>query len=152
MRRIQFACGGNKLEGWENYDTDCNLDNLPLPFPDDCADMIFIEHALEHFAGDHFLKLLEEFRRILKPGGVLRVCVPVIGVHLKRNHCHDLIVGHGHKVMLDRNIAVTAFWAAGYELPDIQITGRKETDSHWRVIGKELDDTESLRIEARKSK
>lgn len=148
---IQFACGANQLEGWENHDTDCDLDKLPLPFPDDHADRIFIEHGIEHFTCEHGVKLLEEFRRILKPGGVLRVCIPVVGVHLKRDHCKDLLVGHGHKTAYDRNIAISMLWAAGFLLPDIKITERHDTDGHWKQIGKEMDDEETLRIEATKA-
>jgi predicted SAM-dependent methyltransferase len=151
MKQIQFCSGENQLEGWENYDQDCNLDNLPLPFEDSSADQIFIEHGLEHFDISHGLRLLEEFRRILKPGGVLRICVPVVGVHLKREHAKDLMLGHGHKVALDRNITITALWAAGFELSNIKITPRREIDGHFRAIGKEADDIETLRIEAHKT-
>jgi hypothetical protein len=85
------------------------------------------------------------------PGGCLRLCVPVVGVHLKREHARDLLVGHGHKVGLDNNIVVTALWAAGFELSNIKITPRREIDGHFRAIGKKADDIETLRIEAHKT-
>lgn len=47
MRKIQFGCGGNKLDGWENYDRDVNI-SKPLPFEDNSIRFIFAEHVLEH--------------------------------------------------------------------------------------------------------
>jgi SAM-dependent methyltransferase len=47
-----------------------------LPFPDDSIESIISHHALEHI-GDGFIPLMDECHRILKPGGVLRIIVPL---------------------------------------------------------------------------
>lgn len=47
-----------------------------LPFPDDSIDSIVSHHALEHI-GEGFLPLMDECYRILKPGGVFRIIVPL---------------------------------------------------------------------------
>ncbi|HXQ16715.1 MAG TPA: methyltransferase domain-containing protein [Caulobacteraceae bacterium] len=48
----------------------------PLPFDDGVFDGVFCEHVLEHFTQTDGERLAREVRRILKPGGVLRVIVP----------------------------------------------------------------------------
>lgn len=47
-----------------------------LPFLDNQADFIYSSHVLEHFFYDDAILLLREIHRVLKPGGVTRVCVP----------------------------------------------------------------------------
>lgn len=47
-----------------------------LPFPDDSIESIVTHHCLEHI-GDGFLPLMDECHRILKPGGIFRVIVPL---------------------------------------------------------------------------
>lgn len=45
-----------------------------LPFRDNCADEIFLDHALAH--NDDFLGVMEELWRISKPGTILHVRLP----------------------------------------------------------------------------
>lgn len=47
-----------------------------LPFADDSVDYVYSSHLLEHLHRDDALRLLGEVHRILKPGGVARICVP----------------------------------------------------------------------------
>lgn len=47
-----------------------------LPFDDDIADLIYASHVIEHFTYAAGTQLLAECRRVLKPGGLLRVAVP----------------------------------------------------------------------------
>jgi predicted SAM-dependent methyltransferase len=147
--KLNLGAGGNILEGFENHDSEVDICK-PLPWPDESVCFILAEHVAEHISCSDCMRFLEECRRILKPGGTLRLCVPVVGVHLKREHAKDLILGHGHLQALDRNIVITLLWVAGFELDKIHITNRKDIDGHYRVIGKELDDMETLRIEATK--
>ena len=46
------------------------------PIPDDYADLAYASHCLEHFSHHQVPAVLTEWRRVLKPGGVLRVGVP----------------------------------------------------------------------------
>lgn len=47
-----------------------------LPFPDESIDWIYSSHLLEHLYRSEALALLKEARRVLKRGGVVRICVP----------------------------------------------------------------------------
>ncbi len=81
---VNVGCGRNGKSGWVNIDssrapqTTCIYDcRKRLPLPDTCAKAVFTEHLLEHL---EYLEeapvFLAECRRILEPGGVLRVVVP----------------------------------------------------------------------------
>lgn len=147
MRKIQFGCGENRLEGWENFDNDLDVTKLPLPFPDGCADRIMAEHLGEHLTGPELLRFLDECYRILKPGGVMRLCCPVISsTSQTREHARDLCLGHGHKLVLNFDSMSEFMWMAGFE--NIYRTGRRPEDGHWKIISKEKDELETCRIEA----
>lgn len=47
-----------------------------LPFSDHSVDYLYCSHFLEHLSRQDALHLLKEARRILKPGGIFRICVP----------------------------------------------------------------------------
>jgi predicted SAM-dependent methyltransferase len=47
-----------------------------LPFPDESIDFIYSEHFFEHLFLDESVSLLKECMRIMRPGAVIRTCVP----------------------------------------------------------------------------
>ena len=47
-----------------------------LPFADQSVDFVYASHVLEHFYPKVARRLLREAKRVLKPGGYIRVCVP----------------------------------------------------------------------------
>ena len=47
-----------------------------LPFADGSLKAVYCSHVFEHLPADDIPPLLDEFHRILEPGGVLRVIVP----------------------------------------------------------------------------
>jgi SAM-dependent methyltransferase len=55
------------------------VDDLSI-FPDGCVDLVYSAHCLEHFGYRHRRAVLEEWVRVLKPGGVLRIAVPDFAV------------------------------------------------------------------------
>ena len=75
--KLNFGCGSNRLPGWENHDAEVDIAS-PLPFPDSHAHFIFAEHCVEHIDYYAALAFFKECRRILKPGGVLRLAIPSI--------------------------------------------------------------------------
>jgi predicted SAM-dependent methyltransferase len=90
MLKLNLGCGGVYLNGWVNIDIDSEKADLkhdlktPLPYEDNTVDFIYCEHFLEHLPVSDGLALLCECRRVLKPGGVVRVAVPNLNYLLFR--------------------------------------------------------------------
>ena len=83
--KINLACGGVFVvdDGWINLDYDASAaavhraDLLSrLPLPSDHAALVYSSHFLEHIPRDQLVGFLTECRRILAPGGVLRLVLP----------------------------------------------------------------------------
>ena len=47
-----------------------------LPYPDNSVSLIYHSDILEHFSYHEAIVFLKECHRVLKPGGLMRVCVP----------------------------------------------------------------------------
>jgi predicted SAM-dependent methyltransferase len=52
-----------------------SLANLSL-FKNETVDLIYASHCLEHFPHTQVAEILQEWSRVLKPGGILRLAVP----------------------------------------------------------------------------
>jgi predicted SAM-dependent methyltransferase len=51
-------------------------DITKLPFLDNTADMIYASHVIAYFNRSEILDVLTEWRRVLKPGAILRLATP----------------------------------------------------------------------------
>lgn len=51
------------------------VERLPM-FPNEAASLIYVCHCLEHVSFLDIPAVLEEWKRVLKPGGILRISVP----------------------------------------------------------------------------
>lgn len=86
--KVHVGCGGHELPGWINIDNHpaplaINLD-WGLPLPTGSARYVFVAHLLEHlFHPAQSSRLLAEIRRVLAPGGVVRIVVPDIEKYLR---------------------------------------------------------------------
>lgn len=76
--KIQFASGGNHLDGWLNLEESNGDMTKPLPFKNDSVAFAFVEHGTEHITHKQAWRFFEEVYRILKKGGVFRVIVPSV--------------------------------------------------------------------------
>jgi SAM-dependent methyltransferase len=112
------------------------------------ADFIFCEHCVEHVIAADCLRFMDECHRILRPGGVLRLCVPILDNITDTAHARDLVLGHGHCVVFNAGNMFRLLCLAGFK--SVIVTGRATCYSHWKVIGMEKDDLETLRVEAAK--
>src|SRR6185369_13743302 len=84
--KLNVGCGTDYKEGWINIDnnSDNNIEKLdlnwdlrePLPFPDRSVDYIFNEHFMEHLTPEEGIKANQDFLRVLRKGGVLRIAMP----------------------------------------------------------------------------
>jgi SAM-dependent methyltransferase len=77
-----------------------------IPFADGASDTVYHSHLLEHFDRDDALNLLIECRRVLKPGGLIRVVVPDLEtwVDAYRQSASNAIAGggiSGHEQVID---------------------------------------------------
>ncbi len=81
-KRLHVGCGSRRFPGWINLDMnpkgDLTLDlREGLPFSEGSVDLVYTEHAMEHFyREDDAPFLLQECLRTLRPGGVIRITVP----------------------------------------------------------------------------
>lgn len=74
--KITFGCYNQKFPDWYNTDKDIVDITEQLPFKDNSAEMIYHSHVLEHISLSNAEKFLLECKRILKPGGIMRIAIP----------------------------------------------------------------------------
>lgn len=76
--------GHSKIEGWtvvdirESADIALDISAEKLPFDDSSVDLIYCSHTLEHIYNHDLKFVLDEFYRVLKPAGIIRIVVPDI--------------------------------------------------------------------------
>jgi len=105
---LDVACGEVKFAGATGLDYNIrsyrpkenqadvvyDLTQFPYPFEDNSFDLIWCSHFLEHF--EDLPKILEEFYRLLKPGGRVAINTPhYTNVEAYRHwqHCHYFAKG-----------------------------------------------------------
>lgn len=82
-RLLNLGCGDRFHPAWINADhlpaapevlpVDASR---PLPFPDAAFEAVYASHVLEHLSPAGGRRLLSEIRRVLAPGGTVRLVVP----------------------------------------------------------------------------
>lgn len=65
---MDFVAAGPGVRAWDL--------RRGVPYPDESFDVVYHSHVLEHFPRKDGEAFLIECRRVLKPGGILRVAVP----------------------------------------------------------------------------
>ena len=80
---LHLGCWHRHIPGWVHVDL-CDMphidhktgiDDLPM-FEDESVDLIYSSHSFEYFDRQQAAVVLAEWRRVLKPGGTLRLAVP----------------------------------------------------------------------------
>lgn len=73
--RWAFGAVNNRMYVWPQHVRYVNL-LKPLPFADNSVDAVYASHVWEHLYYRDSKRVTKELVRILKPGGILRLCVP----------------------------------------------------------------------------
>lgn len=86
IHKLHLGCGPNEIPGWFHVDVldYPHIDHRgaveDLSFiSDSTVELIYASHVLEHFGRWTYMDVLLEWRRVLTPGGVLRLAVPDFG-------------------------------------------------------------------------
>lgn len=79
--RLCIGSGSAPIPGWVNIDisppADVLLDlRFGIPLPDHSVERIYSEHVIEHLPLEAGMALMREWRRLLAPGGVVRIATP----------------------------------------------------------------------------
>ena len=111
-----------------------------LPFADQSASFIYSSHTFEHFTWEESLAVAKECFRVLRPGGLLRIVVPDLGLIVReylqdsdplashrflgrlslRHTVHDLIhPGANHSQMFDERSLIHLLQRAGFAMPEV---------------------------------
>jgi predicted SAM-dependent methyltransferase len=81
--KLHLGCGKRYIPGFVHIDVVdyphvdhvTTIDNLSF-IPDASVDLIYACHVLEHFKRRDVGRVLKEWHRVLRPGGILRISVP----------------------------------------------------------------------------
>tara|TARA_R110002012_G_scaffold282422_1_gene472136 strand:+ start:4106 stop:4648 length:543 start_codon:yes stop_codon:yes gene_type:complete len=83
MIKINMGCGWRDFgKDWVHIDSGeyDHLDYVSIidlqQFDNNSVDLIYASHVIEYFDRQEIPSLLKEWRRVLKPGGILRIAVP----------------------------------------------------------------------------
>lgn len=175
--RLNLGCGDNRLPSpWQNHDADVDI-TKPLPWPNDSARFIVIEHCVEHVDYYDAIRFFKEAYRVLKIGGVLRVTVPSLTqvmncgdqeyydwLHARgwaptaddRGAMHAMLYCHGHKTAWNAMLMEATLYYAGFNNPRKQVLGWSShpdlcnVEGHHKVIGDKFNAIESITFEAAK--
>ena len=166
MKKIQFGCGGNRLQGWENYDYEVDI-SKPLPFQDSVADAVLAEHVVEHVTIHQAWNFIEECFRILIPGGFLRLAVPCVskifhesddeyyafiakhgwGSPTKKDAVKSIIFNHGHQTIWEQSSLNSIVQCMGFKLLDQPPEIMAGTLNHQHVIGNKINSIETIYVD-----
>ncbi len=170
--KLNLGCGTNRLPGWENHDADLDITKR-LPFGDSSVAFIFIEHCVEHVGYYQAIAFFEDCRRVLAPGGVLRVTVPSVEQVWKsddadyhalaakwgrtpdqRGAVAAIVECHGHRTAWTASLMTATLRHAGFanvvecrpgQSDRLELVG---VEGHGKVIGDRFNGIESICFEA----
>lgn len=84
MRSDDMSTVPGKIFRLDEKDYFTQLDiSQPLPFESSCVDWVYAEHLVEHVSPHVGISWLTEVRRVLRPGGLLRLTTPDLQKYLK---------------------------------------------------------------------
>lgn len=171
LKKLHLGCGGMKLDGWENYDVEMDI-RKPLPFGPNAAQFIFAEHVIEHVTHQEAWRFLEECKRVLIPGGVLRVAIPDLeriwvdskpdywsavkagghGDGTREAAARAAVFSHGHQAAWTSGLLFAMMSAVGFKAV-IVVVGESEypelkgIEQHGKTVGESIAKQETSVME-----
>jgi SAM-dependent methyltransferase len=126
----EYVCGDLLAEGYKYPSWVQHLDATDIHFPDDSFDIIICNHVLEHIPDDR--KAMSELARVLKPGGVAVLQVPISANSLTTDEEptindaseQERRFGQWDHVRLYGQDYVDRLTAAGFEVTRVDVTER----------------------------
>lgn len=169
MRKIQLGCGGNRIAGWENYDSEVDI-SKKLPFESDSVDAVLAEHVLEHISIQDSWNFIEEVYRILKKGGNMRLAVPCVskifnesdqeyydfikkhgwGAANKKDAVRSIIFNHGHQTIWEQSSLDSIVQVMGFTILNHVPEVMQGTLNHHHVIGVKINNIETIFVDCQK--
>lgn len=169
MRKVQFGCGGNRLNGWENYDHEVDISKR-LPFDDNSVTHILAEHVMEHISIHQAWDFIEECYRILAPGGYIRLAVPCVSKIFRladqeyfnfikkhgwgeanlKDSVKSIIFNHGHQTIWEPDSLNAIVSCMGFHILSEVPEDMKNTLHHQNVIGEKINNIETIIVDAQK--
>lgn len=89
MIKLNIGCGKRNFgEDWihidgSNYGHIDSHNIVDLPYEENTIDIIYASHVLEYFDREECNKVLEKWKKCLKPNGILRLAVPNFSIYTK---------------------------------------------------------------------
>jgi len=173
MIKLHLGCGQHRLEGWENLDYPAVDIRKLLIWGNGSVEYIFTEHVIEHLTPQEGWRFFEECYRVLAPWGVVRTTFPdIVKVwshktpsymnFLKSRHWGDglpqstirhLVFNHGHKSLWTPHLILSVLDALGFSAKEVPLYAStypclNNVEGHWKSIGGEACDLESVAVEA----
>jgi predicted SAM-dependent methyltransferase len=79
--KLHIGCGWRNWPGWINIDGGDypNIhykDVTKLEFENESVDLIYTSHLIAYFDRQEIIPIIKEWKRVLKPNGVLRIATP----------------------------------------------------------------------------
>ncbi len=102
--KLHLGCGRKYIEGFTHVDLQdfdhidyrTSVDNLNFA-ADNSVTLIYVAHVLEHFGRNEYKNVLQEWFRVLKPNGILRLSVPsfeaIVQCYQKNNDSLNILLG-----------------------------------------------------------
>lgn len=172
MKKINFGCGLNRLEGWENYDWEIDI-SKPLPFETESVDYVFAEHVVEHITHQQAYTFLEECARVLRFGGKGRIAIPGVemiyhnwvpqhgelvmrhgfGKGTREDSVKQIVFLHGHQGCWTREMMRIFLQCIGFSNIQDQTIGNstdpnlRNLEGHGKIIGEDMNRIETIILE-----
>jgi len=169
--KLHLGCGRRVIPGFYHVDAhdyphvDRVADVSDLSFvPDGTVSLIYAASVLEHFGRHDYMRVLAEWHRVLKPGGVLRLSVPdfdaAVAVYLDRERfpeglrlIHGALIGGQrdewdyHKMVFNKDLLTESLIQTGFRTCrpwDWKETEHSHVDDYSQAYHPHMDKTNGL--------